>query len=189
MLSSNRSNRSQSSSSYGTLHYTYYNPISSYNKQFNISKRQRSKDSYVEIVKEKKDLVSYEIFQVKKYTEKNKSKTIISQRQSCPRFYTKMKNKNTKNEKNVEYKLEKIEVIPYSTTLRNHSRILNSERTNNDEIKNKNHNYNRRKRNFYGCLKINDNIKEMFKTKNCDNNKDFNTFKKFDNEIEKEDGS
>ena len=189
MRKTNSKNKSVSNSLLSSLHYTYYNPSSTYNEQFNIQKRKRSKDSYVEIVKEKKDLVSYEIFQVKKYTEKNNSKTIISQRQSCPRFYTKMKNKNTENEKNVEYKLEKIEVIPYSTTLRNHSRILNSERTNNDEIKNKNHNYNRRKRNFYGCLKINDNIKEMFKTKNCDNNKDFNTFKKFDNEIEKEDGS
>ena len=100
-----------------------------------------------------------------------------------------MKNKNIENEKDEEYELEKIEVIPYSTSLRNHSRILNSERTNNDLIKNKNNNYNRRKRNFYGCLKINDNIKEMFKTKNCGNSKDFNIFKKIDNEIEKEDGS
>ena len=189
MLSSNRSNRSQSSSSYGTLHYTYYNPISSYNKQFNISKRQRSKDSYVEIAKEKKNFISYEIMQIKKYTEKNKSKTINSKSQSCPKFnITKLKNKLINNEKenntsikntklitnnkinDINYEIQNVEIVPYSTTLRNYSSIINTDRMKNI-VKNKDKIVNKRNRNYIGSYKISNRIKEMFKS---DLNKDYN---------------
>ena len=182
MLSSTRTNRSQSSSSYGTLHYTYYNPTSSYNKQFNISKRQRAKDSYVEIAKEKKNFISYEIMQIQKYTEKKKSKTINSKSQSCPKFNTtKLKNKLINNEKEnntsikntkinantkineVNYEIQNVEIVPYSTTLRNYSSIINNDSMKNI-VKNKDKIINKRNRNYIGSYKINNRIKEMFKS-------------------------
>ena len=197
MRKSNIKNKSPSNSLYSTLYYTYYNPSSSsFNNKFNINKRKRSKDSYVEIFKEKKDCISYEIFQIKKYTEKTKSKTIISQsdRQSCPDFNKLIKNKNKDNENDMEDKLEKIEIIPYPISLRNYSRILNSEKINDFNIKNKEKKINKKKRSFFGCFKINDNIKEMLRTRNdnCDNDKKyFNSFNIIDKEkeIEKNDNS
>ena len=91
------------SSSYGMLYYTYFNPSSTYNKKYNIQKRQRSKDSYVEIANEKKDLISYEIIQIHKYTQKNKSKTVS---QIYPEFNT--SNGNSKKIEN-QYEISNIE--------------------------------------------------------------------------------
>ena len=208
MTTINKSNKSLNNSSYGTLYYTFYNPSSSYNKQFNIPKRQRSKDSYAEIAKEKKDLISYEVIQIQKYTEKNNSKTICSKAQSCPKFNNRkiknkiinkekendISNKNNEEDKNmylkekneVNYALEKVEIIPYSTTLRNHSRIINSEKLSN-LIKNKEKIINKRKRNFIGSYKISNKIREIFKSKTSNNN--FNEINLSNNkkEIEKDD--
>ena len=194
MLSSNRSsNKSQSSISYSTLHYTHYNPTLSHNRQFNISKRQRSKDSYVEIAKEKNNFVSYEIMQIQKYTQKKKTKTKNLRSQSSSKFNTnKLKNKLISNEKeintsiknskinsnnkidDVNYEIQNVEITPYSTTLRNYSRIINTERMRNLE-KNKEKIINKRNRNYIGSYKISNKIKEMFKSDlKRDNNNDLN---------------
>ena len=194
----NKSNKSLSSSCYGTLHYTYYNPSSIYNKHFNIQKRQRSKDSYVEIAKEKRNFISYEVVQIQKYTERNKSKTIFSSTQSCPRFNNKnIKNKIidkeklndiiinniNSNEKGENYEVEKIEITPYTTSLRNFSRIINNDKINN-LVKNSKKIINKRKRNFIGSYKISNKIREIFKSKYSNNhiNNNFSTYK---NEIDK----
>ena len=194
----NKSNKSLSSSCYGTLHYTYYNPSSTFNKQFNIQKRQRSKDSYVEIAKEKRNFISYEVVQIQKYTERNKSKTIFSSTQSCPKFNNKnIKNKIidkekindiiinniNSNEKGGNYEVEKIEITPYSTSLRNFSRIINNGRINN-LVKNNQKIINKRKRNFVGSYKISNKIKEIFKSKYSNNNNNIN-FTTYNNEIDK----
>ena len=93
MLNSNKSIKSHNNSSYGSTYYSYYNHSIANSTLLSKSKRLRVKDSYVEIAKEKKDFVSYEVVQIKGYSERNKSKTIFSKSQSCPRF---INNKNKK---------------------------------------------------------------------------------------------
>ena len=164
------------SSSYGMLYYTYFNPSSTYNKKYNIQKRQRSKDSYVEIANEKKDLISYEIIQIHKYTQKNKSKTVS---QIYPEFNT--SNGNSKKIEN-QYEISNIENLPYSTTLRNHSSIINNEKVN-SLFKNKGKIINKRNKNFIGSYKISNKIKQLVKSgmNNNNINQEFSTNKKDEN--------
>ena len=202
MITNKKPNKSLNNSSYGTLYYTYYNPSLSYNKHFNIQKRQRSKDSYAEIAKEKQNLISYEIIPIQKYADKNNSNTIISKTQSCPKFTNKKvknkiinkeiisdlynqntnKNKYSSDRKGVNYHLGKVEIFPYSTTLRNHSRIINNDKIKN-LVENKEKLFNKRKRNYIGSNKINNKIKEIFKS-NTTNNKDNNNFSYYKREKE-----
>ena len=54
-------NTNNNSQLYSNLYYNYYNPNSSSNNIYNRSKRQRIKNSYVDIANEKKDFISFVI--------------------------------------------------------------------------------------------------------------------------------
>ena len=190
MLNSNKSIKSHNNSSYGSTYYSYYNHSIANSTLLSKSKRLRVKDSYVEIAKEKKDFISYEVVQIKGYSERNKSKTIFSKSQSCPRF---INNKNKKNKifrkKNGHFSCEKKEenketdydeTLPYSTTLRNFSSIINNKKMSN-LLKNKERINNTRKRNYFGGCKISNKIKELLKTGSKKDETNLNTIKKEEN--------
>ena len=144
MLPSNRSIKSHNiSSSYGSTYYSYYSPSIMSNTQINKSKRLREKNSYAKIAKEKKNLISYEVVQIKGYSEKNKAKEIYSQSVSCPKFANNKNIRNIKNKfmykKNKQFSCYRKEIskepdyeenIPYSMALRNFSRIINNKKNN-----------------------------------------------------------
>ena len=194
MLTSTKSIKSHNnSSSYGSTYYSYYNPSIMSNQQLSKTKRIRVKDSYVELAKEKKDFISYEIVQVKGLSEKNKSRTIYSQPLSCPRFANNKNIKNIKNKfihknyeqlssyrKEINNESDNDENIPYTTTLRNFSTIINNKKFNN-LLNNKEKNYNIRKRNNFGNYKISNKIKELLKTGIAKKDKDLNENKKEEN--------
>ena len=194
MLTSTKSIKSyNNSSSYGSTYYSYYNPSIMSNQQLSKTKRIRVKNSYVELAKEKKDFISYEIVQVKGLSEKNKSRTIYSQPLSCPRFANNKNIKNIKNKfihknyeqlssyrKEINNESDNDENIPYTTTLRNFSTIINNKKFNN-LLNNKEKNYNIRKRNNFGNYKISNKIKELLKTGIAKKDKDLNENKKEEN--------
>ena len=194
MLPSNRSIKSHNiSSSYGSTYYSYYSPSIMSNTQINKSKRLRVKNSYVEIAKEKKDLISYEVVQIKGYSEKNKAKEIYSQSVSCPKFANNKNIRNIKNKfmykKNKQLSCYRKEIskepdyeenIPYPMTLRNFSRIINNKK-NNNSLENKEKIYNARKRNCLENFKISNKIKELLKNRLAKNDNDLNINKKEEN--------
>ena len=138
--------------SYSNLYYNYYNPNSSLNNTYNRFKRQRIKNSYVDLANEKRDFISFTINQkeLKKfrslsttYKTKSQSQTrsintslIFKDKIYNPKIktffpYSLCQNQNKKNEN------EKIQIKkqPYSTILRSTSFIHNNDNKNNNNNK------------------------------------------------------
>ena len=78
-------NKAKNNASYGNIYYTFFNPSSSYNNKYNVQKRQRSKDSYVDIVQEKNNLICYKVIQINKNSKNGKLKA-MNKTISCPKY-------------------------------------------------------------------------------------------------------
>ena len=197
MFPSNRSIKSHNiSSSYGSTYYSYYSPSIMSNTQLNKSKRLRVKNSYAQIAKEKKNLISYEVVQIEGYSGKNKTKEIYSKSISCPKYANNQNIRNIKNKyihrknellsyyrKEISKELDNEENISYSTTLRNFSTIINNKKNgkNNNLVQKGEKIYNIRKRNSFGNFKISNKIKELLKNRTIKKDNDMNINKGEDN--------
>ena len=117
------------------------------NTQLNKSKRLRVKNSYAQIAKERKNLISYEVVQIEGYLGRNKTKEIYSKPISCPKYANNQNIRNIKNKyihrknellsyyrKEISKELDNEENISYSTTLRNFSTIINNKKNGKNNI-------------------------------------------------------
>ena len=135
-------NTNNNSQLYSNLYYNYYNPNSSSNNTYNRSKRQRIKNSYVDIANEKKDFISFVINKKELEKYRTLSTTAKTKSQSQTRsinssLVSKNKKKNTKikeffpqsllTNKKSDYEIIKIKEEPYSKSLRSKSIIINND--------------------------------------------------------------
>ena len=134
-------NKAKNNASYGNIYYTFFNPSSSYNNKYNVQKRQRSKDSYVDIVQEKNNLICYEVIQINKNSKNGKLKA-MNKTISCPKYenFNKGKknqssSKNSKKStnqysieiKDIDLEEKSLNNIPIPNTLRDHRKNINNE--------------------------------------------------------------
>lgn len=175
MLCYNNNNQS-----YSNLHYSYYNPNSSLNNNYNKLKRQRFKNSYADIAKEKRDFISFEISQkeIEKYkslptTAKTKSSINNSQFVQCPKnlknfkSYFQCPNKTyetiKKNEPSTSLLRSQSTIINNNKQIENYldknrSLLINQKYYNNRSKQNK---INKRKINILGSYKIENKSKKL----------------------------
>ena len=93
-----RNNHKIHKNSYSNLYYNYFNPNASMYNNYNILKRQRSKDSYVDIMNERKDFISYEINR----KEMGKINSCLTSSKAKNKLESKFKNRNENNKKSVK---------------------------------------------------------------------------------------
>ena len=93
-----RNNHKIHKNSYSNLYYNYFNPNASMYNNYNILKRQRSKDSYVDIMNERKDFISYEINR----KEMGKINSCLTTSKAKNKLESKFKNRNENNKKSVK---------------------------------------------------------------------------------------
>ncbi len=134
-------NKAKNNGSDGNIYQTFFNPSSSYNNKYNVQKRQRSKDSYVDIVQEKNNLICYEVIQINKNSKNGKLKA-MNKTISCPKYenFNKGKknqssSKNSKKStnqysieiKDIDLEEKSLNNIPIPNTLRDHYKNINNE--------------------------------------------------------------
>ena len=162
--------------SYSNLHYNYFNPISIINNNFNKYKRQRIKNSYVDIALEKRDFISYEISQkdIEKYkTESTKDKTKIHSSKSFNYSQILKPNKIFNKNKFNKFEINKMNTKSNNTTCRSQSAIIKIRELENylDRGKKINHNksrqskINKKKINYIGSYKSTNKTKNIFDDK------------------------